>query len=77
MRFWEDRVENGERARQAGDAHPSTRERPANSHSLAMRIVGGAHPVDDVRVLRLKRELERWETERVAARAKAQSAAAV
>ncbi|TFY83295.1 hypothetical protein EWM64_g725 [Hericium alpestre] len=47
---------------------PSTPRR-THSDSLAMRLVGSGHPVQDLRMQKLREELNRWREERTAARA--------
>ena len=42
-------------------------EKLSKSEDLARRIMGSAHPVNEVRVDKLKSELVRWEIERRAA----------
>ncbi|KAJ7035083.1 peptidase family M48-domain-containing protein [Mycena alexandri] len=59
--FWERRTDAG--ATECSSAN----ERKANegpSTSFALKLMGSKHPVNEVRVNRLKEELLRWETER-------------
>lgn len=48
-------------------------EPEVRTQSLARRIMGAGHPVNEVRVDRLKEELVRWEEERLAALSRSQA----
>ncbi|RDB26313.1 Metalloendopeptidase OMA1, mitochondrial [Hypsizygus marmoreus] len=64
VRFWEDRSGSiSECARTDGSEDPWAKQ---TSHHLARRIMGSSHPVTELRVERLKEELARWESERLA-----------
>lgn len=61
IRFWESRKQA-----EVSECSPQrAEENIVQSHSLVRRIMGAAHPVHEARVIRLKMELHRWETERM------------
>lgn len=71
--FWENRACTPEHSESKDCVHPGVLDsRMPYSERLARQITGTDHPVNDVRVDRLKRELLRWETERRAALARLQ-----
>ncbi|KAF9476709.1 hypothetical protein BDN70DRAFT_862910 [Pholiota conissans] len=61
IRFWEDRAGGGE-LDCAKHSQPDPPESTAGG--LARKIMGETHPIHELRVNSLKKELERWETER-------------
>ncbi|KAI0635815.1 peptidase family M48-domain-containing protein [Trametes polyzona] len=71
-RFWESRQDSPKTA----ECSPARAEETAASAvsgdavSLPRRLMGETHPVQQVRVAKLREELSRWEAERAAARAK-------
>ncbi|KAF8638291.1 hypothetical protein AX17_002311 [Amanita inopinata Kibby_2008] len=63
VRFWEERS-----SQPAECATPGSHSRESDrSNTLAHGIMGSSHPINEVRVDKLKKELERWEAERTAA----------
>ncbi|CDO74977.1 hypothetical protein BN946_scf184945.g49 [Trametes cinnabarina] len=68
LRFWENRHDTPKTA----ECSPGRAEETvaAQSESLTRKWIGETHPVHEVRVQKLKAELERWEAERQAARAR-------
>lgn len=81
VKFWENRSASkaecarAERPERAPFTERPHTEQPASdeANSLVRRIMGSGHPVEEVRVERLKEELLRWETERQAALARLQT----
>ncbi|KAI0833334.1 peptidase family M48-domain-containing protein [Trametes gibbosa] len=78
-RFWEARQDTPKTA----ECSPARAEATATTGSvvsevlaLPRRLMGETHPVQQVRVAKLRAELERWEAEREAARAKRDGACA-
>ncbi|KAJ8072510.1 hypothetical protein PM082_016069 [Marasmius tenuissimus] len=66
--FWEQRAFSVTECAHAEPMEPNySGEKLSKSEGLARRIMGSAHPVNEVRVDKLKSELVRWETERRAA----------
>ena len=67
MQFWEDRVEGFQAsecvASAAFDRAAEHREN-RSQRAFTLRIMGSGHPVNDVRVEKLREELGRWRTER-------------
>jgi len=65
VRFWEDcaDVRQGSECVASAAFDPVHREEQARS-SFALRIMGSGHPVNQVRVEKLREELDRWRTER-------------
>ncbi|PBL03496.1 hypothetical protein ARMGADRAFT_912638 [Armillaria gallica] len=61
--FWEERATSATECAHAESIDGATNK----ADSLARRIMGSGHPMNEVRVDRLKSELVRWETERRAA----------
>ncbi|KAJ2985432.1 hypothetical protein NUW54_g10154 [Trametes sanguinea] len=67
LRFWENRHDTPETA----ECSPGRAEEAAAPQwQLTRRLMGDTHPVHQVRVQKLKAELDRWEEERRAARAR-------
>jgi hypothetical protein len=67
VRFWEDRTEllqASECVASAAVGHPRRREDQQSRNTFALRIVGSGHPVNEVRVEKLREELDRWRAER-------------
>ncbi|KAH8099924.1 hypothetical protein BXZ70DRAFT_192706 [Cristinia sonorae] len=71
LRFWENRGETESTA----ECTPSTAKAKTQG-DFQMRWMGSAHPLNEVRVSKLREEFERWETERQKARKKLQLEAA-
>lgn len=68
VRFWEGRHETERTAEcSPGRAGDVVRDREWERTSLPMRWMGASHPMNVVRVERLKDELRRWELQREAA----------
>ncbi len=65
VRFWEDRadVRQGSECVASAAFDPEQRKEQARS-TFALRIMGSSHPVNQVRVEKLREELDRWRTER-------------
>jgi len=63
LRFWEERGDT----EQTAECTPSTARSKA-VHDVQMRWMGSAHPLNEVRVGKLREEFERWEKERTKAR---------
>ena len=63
LRFWEERSET----EQTAECTPSKAKAKA-AHTYQMRWMGSAHPLNEVRVTKLREEFERWEKERQKAR---------
>ncbi|KAK0204894.1 peptidase family M48-domain-containing protein [Desarmillaria ectypa] len=61
--FWEERATSATECAHAESIDGAT----TKADSLARRIMGSSHPMNEMRVDRLKSELVRWETERRAA----------
>lgn len=60
VKFWEDRHE-----RDTSECTPkAAQDKKVLRSNLPRRIMGSTHPVHEVRVQRLKQELNRWEVER-------------
>ncbi|KAH7884765.1 hypothetical protein F5I97DRAFT_1812353 [Phlebopus sp. FC_14] len=59
--FWENRQNTDKSAECSSKAHSDA---PATPWTLARRIMGSTHPMNDVRVEKLKSELVRWELEK-------------
>lgn len=66
MQFWEDRadVRQGSECVASAAFDPVHREEQEARSSFALRIMGSGHPVNQVRVEKLREELNRWRTER-------------
>ena len=66
MRFWEDRAEvlQGSECVASAAFGRERREHQRSQSTFALRIVGSSHPVNEVRVEKLREELHRWRTER-------------
>jgi hypothetical protein len=61
VQFWENRQENT----QTRECSASCANLPASSNpNLARRIMGSTHPMNEMRISKLKDELVRWELER-------------
>ena len=65
MKFWEDRAD----VRQGSECVASAVSDPVHheeqtQNSFALRIMGSRHPVNQVRVEKLREELNRWRAER-------------
>lgn len=61
VHFWETRQEDTKNR----ECSASSANLPANSSpNIARRIMGSTHPMNETRVIKLKRELVRWELER-------------
>ncbi|KAH9037794.1 hypothetical protein EDB85DRAFT_2132321 [Lactarius pseudohatsudake] len=67
VRFWEDRADD----RQSSECFASGAFAPEQEHreeqaqsTFAKKIMGSGHPVNQVRVEELRKELDRWRTER-------------
>ena len=70
MRFWEHRADTPQTAECSPARAEVKVEHESNSAiAMARRLVGETHPVHEVRVTKLKDELDRWEKVRLAARA--------
>ncbi|KAI8980094.1 peptidase family M48-domain-containing protein [Trametes punicea] len=65
-RFWEDRQDTP----QTAECSPGLAAEVAAHESLSRKWMGETHPVQQVRVAKLRAELERWEKERQVARAR-------
>jgi Zn-dependent protease with chaperone function len=65
-KFWEDR---GIPSKMSKDSSTSDNTVPprGNNDSLVRRIMSASHPINELRVSELKKELDRWRAERVAA----------
>ncbi|KAH9002980.1 hypothetical protein EDB86DRAFT_2894337 [Lactarius hatsudake] len=65
VRFWEDRADDRQSLECFASAAfaPEQSEEQARS-TFAMKIMGSGHPVNQVRVEKLRKELDRWRTER-------------
>ena len=65
VRFWEDLadVRQGSECVASASSDPEQREEPPRS-TFALRIMGSSHPMNNVRVEKLREELDRWRTER-------------
>ena len=65
VQFWEDRAELSQGsecvASAAFDREPRENE---SQRAFTLKIVGSGHPVNEVRVGKLREELGRWRTER-------------
>ncbi|KAI1797232.1 peptidase family M48-domain-containing protein [Ganoderma leucocontextum] len=69
VRFWESRSHNAQTAECSPTrAEAAVVEEPSTAARMARRIMGETHPVHELRVDKLKSELERWEQMRRAAR---------
>lgn len=66
MQFWEDRAEGFQASEcVASAAFDSAEHRESQSQrAFTLRIMGSGHPVNEVRVEKLREELGRWRTER-------------
>ena len=66
VRFWEDRAEvlQGSECVASAAFGRERREHQRSQSTFALRIVGSSHPVNEVRVEKLREELHRWRTER-------------
>lgn len=69
MQFWEDRAEGlqGSECVASGSAafdRAEHREESQSQRAFTLRIMGSGHPVNEVRVEKLREELGRWRTER-------------
>ena len=69
MRFWEGRKDTPQTAECSPARASEPRPSPDSATAMARRMLGETHPVHELRVEKLKAELERWETLRRAARA--------
>lgn len=63
VQFWEDRAEASECVASAAFERAENRESPSQ-RAFTLRIMGSGHPVNEVRVEKLREELGRWRTER-------------
>jgi hypothetical protein len=65
VRFWEDRADDRQASECVASAafDPEHRDEQERS-TFALRIMGKGHPVNQVRVEKLREELDRWRTER-------------
>lgn len=65
VQFWEDRVDDRQASECVASAafDPEHRGEPSQS-TFALRIMGSGHPVNQDRVQNLRKELDRWRTER-------------
>ena len=69
VRFWEDRSHNAQTAECSPQrAEAFVAQEASSATTIARRIMGETHPVHELRVEKLKSELERWEQMRRAAR---------
>jgi hypothetical protein len=68
VQFWEDRAEGFQGsecvASAAFDRRAEHREESQSQRAFTLRIMGSGHPVNEVRVEKLRGELGRWRTER-------------
>lgn len=66
VQFWEDRVEGFQASECVASAAFDRAEQRENrsQRAFTLRIMGSGHPVNDVRVEKLREELGRWRTER-------------
>jgi hypothetical protein len=67
VRFWEDRAEVLQASECVASAALSRAKRSETQPSqttFALRIMGSGHPVNEVRIEKLREELDRWRTER-------------
>lgn len=65
IRFWEDRADVRQGSECVASAAVDTEHREEQARStFALRIMGSGHPVNQVRVEKLREELDRWRTER-------------
>ncbi|KAI9455992.1 hypothetical protein F5148DRAFT_1324483 [Russula earlei] len=67
VQFWEGRAEVSqvsECVASAGSDREQHREDQPQQSAFTLRIVGSAHPMNEVRVEKLREELDRWRTER-------------
>ncbi|THV03247.1 hypothetical protein K435DRAFT_962618 [Dendrothele bispora CBS 962.96] len=69
--FWENRISSATECSHAESIDLASGKH-SKGESLARRMTGSGHPVNEVRVDKLKSELVRWETERRAALARLQ-----
>ena len=69
VRFWEDRSHNAQTAECSPQrAEAFVAQEASSATTIARRIMGETHPVHELRVEKLKSELERWEQKRQEAR---------
>ncbi|EJF64533.1 peptidase family M48-domain-containing protein [Dichomitus squalens] len=69
VRFWEDRNLNAQTAECSPQrAEAVVEQETSSAATIARRIMGETHPVHELRVEKLKSELERWEHKREEAR---------
>ena len=69
VRFWEDRSHNAQTAECSPQrAEAFVAQEASSATTIARRIMGETHPVHELRVEKLKSELERWEQKRHEAR---------
>ncbi|KAH9972865.1 hypothetical protein BGW80DRAFT_1437521 [Lactifluus volemus] len=66
VRFWEDRSEGlqGSECIASAALGRERHESQQSQSTFALRIMGSSHPVNEVRVEKLREELDRWRTER-------------
>ena len=67
VQFWEDRAEGFQASECVASAAAIDRAEQRESQSqraFTLRIMGSGHPVNEVRVEKLREELGRWRTER-------------
>jgi len=67
VKFWENRQSTAKTAECSSTTAEKVNLTPtAGAQTLGLRIMGSSHPVNEVRVEKLKQELLRWETEKQA-----------
>ncbi|KAH9063848.1 hypothetical protein EDB87DRAFT_1600719 [Lactarius vividus] len=65
VRFWEDRADDRQSSECVASAAFDSEHREEQAQStFALKIMGSGHPVNQVRVEKLRKELDRWRTER-------------
>jgi len=65
VQFWEGRAEVFQGSECVASAAFDREQRESQSQgAFALKIVGSGHPVNGVRVEKLREELDRWRTER-------------
>jgi hypothetical protein len=64
VQFWEDRAEVFQGSECVASAAFDREQRENQSQQFALKIVGSGHPVNEVRVEKLREELDRWRAER-------------
>ena len=68
VRFWEGRRDTPQNAECSPARASEPRPSPDSATAMARRMLGETHPVHELRVEKLKSELERWEQKRQEAR---------